>query len=167
MLIGKPLLKQVKATQDYDGTDSISIPTNTMHHHIHNFVLYSILLFSSWFLPSIISLPVNIWFTTPPWLAAWKLGLSRWGGPGGCELSSSRPSMHEIDASTSSAMTDTKSELITIDKEFDIKSNLVKLHRAYLPTKNESQPSTRNSNSCNLHHLESEPKSDWQSMYIL
>ena len=34
MLIGKPLLEQVKATQDYS-TDSISIPTNTIHHCIH------------------------------------------------------------------------------------------------------------------------------------
>ena len=37
MLIGKPLLEQVKATHDYS-TDTITVPTNTSHCHIHNFI---------------------------------------------------------------------------------------------------------------------------------
>ena len=39
--------------------------------------------------------------------------------------------------STPSATADTKSELITTDKESDIDWNLIKLHRAYLPKQNE------------------------------
>ena len=37
MLIGKPLLEQVKATHDYS-TDTITVPTNTSHRRIHNFI---------------------------------------------------------------------------------------------------------------------------------
>ena len=63
MLIGKPLLEQVKATQDYS-TDSISIPTNTTHHRIHNFVPHHTLPLP--FLPSAISSPAHVHPPTPP-----------------------------------------------------------------------------------------------------
>ena len=62
MLIGKPLLEQVKATQDYS-TDSISLPTNNTHHRIHNFTLHRILPYPS--LPTAISLPVHTHFSPP------------------------------------------------------------------------------------------------------
>ena len=62
MLIGKPLLEQVKAIQDYS-TDSISIPTNTTHYHVQNFVPHHTLPRPS--LPTAISLPVHIRFPIP------------------------------------------------------------------------------------------------------
>jgi len=61
MLIGKPLLEQVKATHDY-GTDSITIPTNTSHHCVHNFIPCHILPTLS--LPTVVSLPVHMHFPT-------------------------------------------------------------------------------------------------------
>ena len=39
MLIGKPLLEQVKATHDYS-TDTITVPTNTSHRRIHTVTSY-------------------------------------------------------------------------------------------------------------------------------
>jgi len=63
MLIGKPLLEQVKATHDYC-TDSITIPTNTSHHCIHNFIPHHILPTPS--LPTMVSLPVRMHFPTGP-----------------------------------------------------------------------------------------------------
>jgi hypothetical protein len=63
MLIGKPLLEQVKATQDYS-TDSISIPTNTTNHRIHNFAPRHTLPSPS--LPSAISSPAHVHPPTPP-----------------------------------------------------------------------------------------------------
>ena len=63
MLIGKPLLEQVKATHDYS-TDSISLPINNTHHHIYNFIPHQILPYP--FLPTAISLPVHTRFSPPP-----------------------------------------------------------------------------------------------------
>lgn len=59
MLIGKPLLKQIKATHDYS-TDSTTVLINTSHHCIHNFVPHNTL--STPFLPTAISLPVHTYF---------------------------------------------------------------------------------------------------------
>ena len=63
MLIGKPLLEQVKATHDY-GTYSISLPINNTHYHIYNFTPHQILPYP--FLPTTISLPVHTRFSFPP-----------------------------------------------------------------------------------------------------
>ena len=62
MLIGKPLLEQIKATHNYS-TDSISFPTSNGHHHIHNFTPHHILPYPS--LPTAISLPVHTHFSSP------------------------------------------------------------------------------------------------------
>ena len=63
MLIGKPLLEQVKATHNY-GTDSISLPINNTHYCIYNFAPHQILPYP--FLPTAISLPVHTHFSSPP-----------------------------------------------------------------------------------------------------